>query len=250
MKKNIHPFVIAVLVMIIACLVSDTHAQGRKILIVSTNIDSLHGDRNGTFLMEIAYPVAVWQSLGIEVDILTPRGGRAAVYHRGKMDSSLAHIEESEYFKKKIKHSLAPGEINPAHYAGIFYPGGGGQFYDVVNNDSIATIAAAIYENGGVIGAAGHGAVSLLNIRLKDGIYLVQGKRITCFPKSISAKWLPVDWEQGLKQRGATVVLPVSPEEKENGVQLIEANERIVTGSYAENAAWVAGQMAIVIKNR
>lgn len=250
MKKNVQQVFIAVLVMIGACLVSDIHAQGRKILIVSTNIDSLQGDANGTFLMEIAYPVAVWQRLGIEVDVLTPKGGKAAVYHRGKRDSSLARIEESDYFKKKIGHSLTPGDINPADYAGIFYPGGGGQFYDVVNNDSIAKIAAAIYEHGGVIGAAGHGPVSLLNIRLNDGIYLVKGKRITCFPKSMSAKWLPIDWEEGLKQRGATVVLPVSPEEKENGVQLIEANARVITGSYAENAAWVAEQMAVFIKVR
>ncbi|MBP7555978.1 MAG: type 1 glutamine amidotransferase domain-containing protein [Chitinophagaceae bacterium] len=248
MKRFFKSAVMAVLVLLVTGMVSRIQAQYKKLLIVSTNIDSLQGDLNGTFLMEIAYPVAVWQRLGIEVDVLTPKGGKAAVYHRGKRDSSLARIEESDYFKKKIGHSLTPGEINPADYAGIFYPGGGGQFYDVVNNHSIAKIAAAIYEHGGVIGAAGHGPVSLLNIRLNDGIYLVKGKRITCFPKSISAKWLPIDWEDGLKQRGATVVLPVSPEEKENGVQLIEANARVITGSYAENAAWVAEQMAVYLK--
>ncbi|MFT3674265.1 MAG: DJ-1/PfpI family protein [Chitinophagaceae bacterium] len=249
MKSFFKPVVVLTLVLVIAGMESKPHAQGRKLLIVSTNIDSLQGDTNGTFLMEIAYPVAAWQRLGIEIDVLTPKGGKAAVYHRGKMDSSLAGIEGSDYFKNKITNSLAPGEINIADYGGIFYPGGGGQFYDVVNNQDIANIAAAIYDNGGVIGAAGHGPVSLLNIKLKGGTYLVQGKRITCFPKSISAKWLPVDWEEGLKQRGATVVLPVSPAEKEYGVQLAEAGGRILTGSYAENAAWVAEQMAAFIKN-
>lgn len=116
----------------------------------------------------------------------------------------------------------------------------GGQFYDVVNNDSIAKIAAAICDNGGIVGTSVHGAVSLLNIRLKNGNYLVQGKRITCFPESISARRLPVDWEKGLKERGAEVILPATLDEKENGVQLNNDGTRIISGSYAENAAWVA----------
>ncbi|MFT4017312.1 MAG: DJ-1/PfpI family protein [Agriterribacter sp.] len=226
----------------------NAYSQHRKVLIVSTNIDSLQGEANGTFLMEIAYPFAVFERMGVDADILTPRGGKAAIYHRGKVDSSLAAIESSEHFRQKITHSLAPCQVIPGGYAGIFYPGGGGQFYDVVNNDSIAGIAAAIYANGGIIGTAGHGAVSLLNIRLNDSSYLVKGKKITCFPKSISAKWLPVDWEKGLKERGATVILPVTANEKEHGVQLVDESRKIISGSYAENAAWVAEQMAVYIK--
>lgn len=226
-----------------------TFAQNKKVLIVSTNIDSLQGDANGTFLMEIAFPLMEFQKEGIEVDVLTPKGGKAAVYHRGKMDSNLAAIFNNKYFNNKIKNSLKPDQVKLTDYAGIFYPGGGGQFYDVWNNDTIAKIAAGIYESGGTVGSAGHGAVSLLNIKLKDGSYLVKGKRITCFPKKISASWLPVDWEKELKERGATVVLPSTPEEKENGVQLIDDEGRTITGSYAENAAWVAMEMAWLIKN-
>lgn len=113
----------------------------------------------------------------------------------------------------------------------------------MVQNDSIAQIAALIYENGGAVGSAGHGAVSLINIKLKNGSYLVSATKLTCFPKSISAKWLPIDWEQELIKRGATVVLPSSAVEKDQGVQLIDRQKRIISGSYAENAQWVAIQM-------
>lgn len=225
------------------------NAQYKKVLIVSTNIDSLQGDANGTFLMEIAFPMAEFEKEGIEVDILTPKGGKAAVYHRGKMDNNLAAIYNSEFFNRKVMHSLAPGQVKISDYGGIFYPGGGGQFYDVWNNDSIAKIAASIYESGGTVGAAGHGAVSLINIKLKDGSPFVKGKRITCFPKKISAAWLPVNWETALSEKGATVQLPSTPEEKENGLQVIDNEGRTITGSYAENAAWVAMEMAWLIKN-
>lgn len=225
-------------------------AQLKKVLIVSTNVDSLQGDANGTFLMEIAYPLDEFAKAGIEVDVVTPKGGKAAIYHRGKMDSSLSVIRDSEWFIQKINLSLAAKRVNPEQYAGIFFPGGGGQFYDVWNDERIAAIAAVIYENGGVIGAAGHGVVSLLNIKLSNGKFLIKGKKITCFPKSISAKWLPVDWEQELKDKGATVVLPVTADEKENGIQLKDNEGRVMSGSYAENAAWVAQQMILFIRKQ
>ncbi len=59
----------------------------------------------------------------------------------------------------KTSTTLAPHQVVAVDYAGIFYPGGGGQFYDVVQDDRIASIAATIFENGGLVGAAGHGAV-------------------------------------------------------------------------------------------
>ncbi|MBO9574073.1 MAG: hypothetical protein J7497_17935, partial [Chitinophagaceae bacterium] len=57
------------------------HSQQKKVLIISTNVDSLQGDANGTFLMEIAYPLLEFAKAGIEVEVLTPNGGKAAIYH-------------------------------------------------------------------------------------------------------------------------------------------------------------------------
>ncbi len=230
------------------CVISDCHTQAKKVLIVSTNIDTLQNQPNGTFLMEIAYPIAAFTKAGIEVDILTAKGGKAATYYQGTLAPELAVIQQSALFINKTTHSIAPHQVRSADYGGIFYPGGGGQFYDVVNNDSIARIAAAIYENGGVVGTAGHGAVSLINIQLSDKSFFVKDKTITCFPRYASAKWLPIDWETALRSKGATVVFPVTPEEKDKGVQLADKNTRVISGSYAENAGWVATQMSTFIK--
>lgn len=41
--------------------------QPKKILIVSTNVDTLEGSTNGTFLMEIAFPIAAFKKAGVEV---------------------------------------------------------------------------------------------------------------------------------------------------------------------------------------
>lgn len=228
-----------------------THAlcfcQTKKILIVSTNVSMLNNSANGTFLMEIAYPFAAFVEAGYEVDVLTPKGGKAALYHGNEFNESMAKIRDSKLFKTKTDSTLSPKEVDPKLYAGIYYPGGGGQFYDVVDNEAISSIAAHIYESGGVVGAAGHGPASLINIRLSDSEFLVKNKQITCYPRAWSAKWLPFDWEATLKQRGANVVLPTTDVEKNGGVQLLDEKNRMVSGSYAENAKWVAEQMILLI---
>ncbi|MFM7855975.1 MAG: DJ-1/PfpI family protein [Flammeovirgaceae bacterium] len=223
----------------------DALAQTKRILIVSTNIDEINNAPNGTFLMEIAYPFDVFKKAGYEVDIVTPKGGKAAVYHRGELVGELSEIIGSSLFIQKTEHTLSPEQASQYRYVGIFYPGGGGQFYDVVENQAIAVLARNIYEQGGVSGTAGHGPVSLVNIKLSDGSFLVKDKKITCFPKANSAKWLPLDWEKLLHQRGAEVVLPVTDIEKDKGIQL--SAHRIISGSYAENAAWVATEMISLI---
>jgi putative intracellular protease/amidase len=225
-------------------------AQPKKILIVSTNITTLNNAPNGTFLMEIAYPFSAFTSAGFDVDILTPKGGRASIYHNGSLNDSLTKIKGSSLFNQKTENSLSPEQIKTGDYVGIFYPGGGGQFYDVVDNKSIAFIAARIYENGGVLGSAGHGPASLINIRLSNSEFLVRNKNITCFPKAYSAKWLPFDWETILRERGAKVFIPTTDSEKDKGIELLDKENRIATGSFAENAQWVAEQMIKMLREK
>jgi putative intracellular protease/amidase len=220
----------------------------QKILFVSTNVDKINNESNGTFLMEIAEPFEVFTKAGFEVDIVTPNGGKAALYHRGKLSDTLRAIQESEKFNLKSSTTLSPKEVKVKDYAGIFYPGGGGQFYDVFDNAEISSIATKIYESGGVLGTTGHGPASLINIKLTTGEYFVNKKKITCFPKAYSAKWLPFDWEEILKARGAEVIIPETAVELDKGVELLDKPNRLISGSYAENSQWVARQMILMIR--
>jgi putative intracellular protease/amidase len=233
--------------------------QSKKILIVSTNIDSVGSSQSGTFLREIAYPFKYFSDQGYTVDIVTPRGGKAAVYQRPKEAEELIQIQNSELFISRINGTLTPEEVIPQDYSAVFYPGGHGQYFDVVNDERIATITAAIYEGGGVIGTAGHGAASLINVRLSDCTYLVLGKSITCFPlwaekkfMNISnyGKLLPFDMQEVLERRGGK--LTVSTFETYNNKEfneIIDTKNRIVTGAFANSAKWVAEQMHVLLKD-
>lgn len=233
-------------------------SQTKKILIVSTNRDSVGTNKSGTFLKEIAYPFQHFISQGFDVDIVTPQGGKASLYHWGEMPEALNAIQTNELFKTKTSATLHPTMVNATSYAGIFFPGGHGQYFDVVDDERIAAIAASIYEMGGVVGTAGHGAASLINVRLGDGRYVVDGVSMTCFPHwaelaymniSNYGKLLAFDMQEVLQRRGAH--LRVSSRETRSNPSLnlvADTVNRIVTGAFAQSAQWVAENMVNIIR--
>jgi putative intracellular protease/amidase len=247
--------VLITILLLITHLIS--YSQSKKILIVATNVDSVGNNTSGTFLMEIAFPFKQFIENGYDVDVVTSKGGKAAIY--GKITDDLLPISQNELFKAKTNVTLSPEQVKVKDYVAVYYPGGHGQYFDVINDERISSIAAKIYENGGIIGTAGHGAASLINIQLSNCKYLVENKKMTCFPlwaekqfMNISAygKLLPFDMEEVLTRRGAKLVV-CTKETRPNKefTHITDSKNRIVTGSFATSAQWVAEQMVGLIRN-
>ncbi len=219
----------------------------KKILIVASNINLVGKNESGTFLPEIATPFRYFIDHGYDVDITTPKGGKVAIYAWGDA------TERNELFISKTKNSLSPGELKISEYGAVFYPGGHGQFFDVVNNEAISALVAKIYENGGIIGTTGHGTASLINIKLSNNTYLVEGKKMTCFPHwselkdmyiSDYGKLLPFDMEEILIKRGANlIVCPSKAKTDKACTQVTDYKNRIITGAFAGDADWVAEEI-------
>ena len=53
--------------------------------------------------------------------------------------------------------------------------------WDLPNNTKIADIATKIYEQNGIVAAVCHGPAALLNIKLSNGKYLIDGKKVNGF---------------------------------------------------------------------
>lgn len=227
-------------------------AQKNKILIVSTNRDSVGTHASGTYLPEIAYPFQYFTEQGYDVSIITPKGGKASIYKRD-LPALLEQIATSELFIKKTNETLSPAAINPKEYVAVYYPGGHGQYFDVVHDERIAQLTATIYEQGGVVGTAGHGVASLIEVRLKNGQYLIKDKKITCFPHWAELKWMNIsnygkllafDMEDVLRRRGAQLVISTFETRTDPQLTLVtDQSNRLVTGSFASSAKWVAEQM-------
>lgn len=212
----------------------------KKILFVLTSHDKKGdtGKPTGYYLAEVSHPWAVLYDAGYEIDFVSPKGGNPPVDGFNLEDSINKRFWENEVYQAKIQQTMKPSEVNPQDYAAILYAGGHGTMWDFADNAELATIAARIYENNGVVSAVCHGPAGLVNIRLSDGKYLVEGKKINAFTneEEIAVKLenvVPFMLESKLIERGAIF-------EKSGLWQAhVAVDQRVITGQNPQSATGV-----------
>jgi len=105
-----------------------------------------------------------------------------------------------------------------------------------------------IYEQGGVLGACGHGPGSFSNVKLSNATFMVAGKRVTGFPnsseenskRSKAGAVLPFRVEDGLRSRGALFQSKVDLADKHDVV----TDHRLVTTMFLPSCAIAARTVA------
>lgn len=225
-------------------------SQDKRLLIVVTSHDTLGstGKETGFYLSEVTHPYDVFTRAGIAVDFVSPKGGKAPITGTDVEDPlNKAFLDDSDLVGQ-VENTLNPTQVDPAQYIGIFYAGGHGTMWDFPENEQLASIASAIYEQGGVVGAVCHGPAGLVNIRLSSGEYLVAGKTVSSFTNEEEAAV------------GLTEVVPFLLESKliERGAEFTKApnfqahrvvSDRLVTGQNPASAAGVGERMVELIKS-
>lgn len=69
-------------------------------------------------------------------------------------------------------------DVDVSAYDAVFAPGGLAPMVDMPEDPLLKKAISETYERNAVVGAICHGPVSLLNVKLSDGSYLVNGKNI------------------------------------------------------------------------
>lgn len=157
---------------------------------------------------EASHPWNILHQAGYEIDFVSPQGGKAPVDSFNLEDPINAALWNHPDYQQKLKNTLRPDEVDPADFAAIHYVGGHVTMWDFAKNEAFATIAATIYEAGGVASAVCHGPAGLVNIKLSDGTYLAAGKKVNSFTNAeeIAVKLenvVPFMLEDALVERGA-----------------------------------------------
>lgn len=234
----------SVLVLITVLLISTSYTKAqnvskmkKKILFVVTSHDKKGntGEGTGFYLSEVAHPWEVLTNAGYDIDFVSPQGGEAPVDGLNLGDAANKKFWNDAVYKEKIEKTRKPSEINPAQYVAIHYAGGHGAMWDFADNTALAAIAAKIYENGGIVSAVCHGPAGLVNIRLSNGQYLVDGKKINAFTNEEEVavkldKVVPFLLESKLMERGAIF-------EKSGLWQShVVTDQRVVTGQNPQSA--------------
>lgn len=242
MKKTL---IIALLGLIAMFSPSSLKAQtatksGKKILFVvtSTSRKGNTGKKTGYFLSEVSHPWKVLNDAGYTIDFVSPQGGQPPVDAFDLTDPVNKEFWDNKTYNSKINNSMKPSEVDPSQYAAIFYAGGHGTMWDLPDNTDIASIAAKIYENGGVVAAVCHGPSGLVNIRLSNGKYLIDGKHINSFTNAEEnivgeTDILPFMLETMLREHGAIY------EQSDPWQVHVTVDQRVITGQNPMSATSV-----------
>ncbi|MFY7666850.1 type 1 glutamine amidotransferase domain-containing protein [Flavobacterium sp.] len=211
--------------------------MNKKILFVVTSHDKLGetGESTGYYLGEVSHPWAVLTAAGYEIDFVSPLGGNPKYYGNNPEDAVNQQFLADEKYQKKIQNTLTPEQVRAEDYAVILYAGGHGTMWDFPDNAALGKIAQEIYENNGIVSAVCHGPAGLVNIKLSNGKYLVDGKKINAFTNEEEAavkleNVVPFSLETKLIERGAKF-------EKSGLWQThVAVDARVVTGQNPQSA--------------
>lgn len=203
--------------------------------------------RTGNLLTEVAHPYELFKKEGYDIDVYSIKGGDAPI--------DMVELEDAiniEFLKgdgpKKMKNSAPIEEVSVDQYDAVFVPGGLGPVVDMPENQTVQNILAAMYEKGKVVSAVCHGPVSLVNVKLKDGSYLVDGKKMTGFSITEEFEYaredVPYELEDALRKRGAdySCITPWQPYSITDG--------RLVTGQNPASATGVAQRVITILENK
>lgn len=230
-----------------------TSGDKQRVLIAVTNHGQLGntGMNTGYFLREVSYPHLVLTEAGYGVDFVSPKGGPAPMDPGSKGldgdDEVNKAFVENDDLMAALQNTLAPDAIDAGEVAAIFYAGGHGTMWDLPACDALARLAVAIYEGGGAIGAVCHGPAGLLNMKLSNGRYLVDGRRVAAFTDEEEAavgleNVVPFLLASELAKRGAVHT------KADNFKPHVEVDGRLVTGQNPPSAKGTAEALVRVLK--
>lgn len=210
-----------------------------SVLMVLTSHELLGdtGQPTGWFVAEAAHPWKVFTDAGCLVEFASPLGGHPAMYGLDSEDS----VQEDflDFYGPRGPETIAVARVDPSTFAAVFFVGGHGTMWDFADDVALAALTSTMYEAGGVVAAVCHGPAALVNVRLEDGSFLVEGKRIAAFTDAEEAavqleEVVPFSLESVLKERGAC------HEASPNFEQKIVTDGRLVTGQNPASAQGVS----------
>ncbi len=186
----------------------------KKVLFVLSSSDKVPTNEKptGTWLEEFAAPFYYLSDKGVEITIVTPKGGNAPIDPKSELpEYSTAFVKrfkDDKTTQEKLKTTKKITNINLNDYDAVFYPGGHGPMWDLVDDKNSIHIIESFYQQHKPVALVCHAPVALVNTRSVNGEPLVKGKKIAGYSNSEeqagqSTDLIPFLLEDKLKEKGA-----------------------------------------------
>lgn len=219
-----------------------------KILIVLTSHDQLGitGNKTGFWLEEFAAPYYSLKDAGAAITLASPKGGQPPLDPKSDLPENRTAF--TERFNKDLaaQAELAKTkkltDISADDFDAVFYPGGHGPMWDMPDNTISIALIEAFVRGGKPVAAVCHAPAALVNVRGKDGEYLLKGKRVTGFSNTEEdavglTEVVPFLLEDRLTQRGGIY------SKAANWVPYVQVDGNLVTGQNPASSIPVAAAL-------
>jgi len=160
-----------------------------KILMVLTSHDTLGntGKKTGFWLEEFAAPYYVFTDAGAQVTVASPKGGQPPIDPKSDDPNNQTPAQNRFKADKKaqdvLAHTVRLDTVQAKDFDTIFYPGGHGPLWDLVDNPISIKLIEDFYNSGKPVAAVCHAPAVLNHVKYK-GEPIVKGKRVTGFANS------------------------------------------------------------------
>ena len=201
----------------------------------------------GWYLPELAHHYHVLRNKG-DITVASAKRDEApldpASIEAGKDDVSVNFLKNDEaVWKNTQKLSDFTGKAKD--FDAIFYVGGHGPMFDLVDDTTSQQLIKEFWEEGKIVSAVCHAPAVLYDVKLSDGSLLVAGKEVTAFTNAEE------------EQVGLSKAVPFLPEDalqKASGGKFVKADEpwgvkvavagRLITGQNPASATAVGEAIA------
>jgi putative intracellular protease/amidase len=225
-----------------------------KILIVLTSHDQLGdtGKKTGFWLEEFAAPYYVLKDAGAAITLASPKGGQPPLDPKSEVPEFQTELTERFRTDTAAQAELANtkklADVSADDFDAVFYPGGHGPMWDMPDNATSIALIEAFVKSDKPVGAVCHAPVALVNVRGKDGEYLVKGKRVTGFTNSEEeavglTAIVPFLLEDRLKERGSIYSKTAS------WVPYVQVDGMLVTGQNPASSEPAAEELLKLLRS-
>jgi putative intracellular protease/amidase len=223
-----------------------------KILIVLTSHDQLGstGKKTGFWLEEFAAPYYVFKDAGAAITLASPKGGQPPLDPKSDLSENLTELTKRFRTDSAAQAELADtkklADVSAADFDAVFYPGGHGPMWDMPDNPTSIALIEAFVKADKPVGAVCHASAAFVNVRGKDGEYLVKGKRLTGFTnaeeKAVGlTEVVPFLLEDRLKERGALY------SKGANWAPYVQVDGKLVTGQNPASSGPAAKELLTLL---
>src|SRR5947209_12051017 len=157
-----------------------------KILMVLTSHDQLGntGRKTGFWLEEFAAPFFVFRDAGVQLTLASPKAGQPPIDPKSDLPENqtdaMARFKKDSAAQQALSQTIKLADVRSEDYDTIFYVGGHGPMWDLVDNPISIALIESFYNSGKPVAAVCH-SPGVFHRVMYQGEPLVKGKRVTGF---------------------------------------------------------------------